>query len=162
MLAIARGGRQSYALSIQDEIKTHGHALTLGVLYTVLNRLERRGLIRHRDGDPAPERGDRPKRYYSLLVLVYGSCGVSCACWTASAPAPTCRREPDMPKQIPDESPSGRATTAPSVLRADWNVLSPSALKRKQRIAGSATCPSSTSARMNALRTYLGTTSLRR
>lgn len=66
MLAIARGGRQSYALSIQDEIKTHGHALTLGVLYTVLSRLERRGLVRHRDGDPTPERGDRPKRYYSL------------------------------------------------------------------------------------------------
>ena len=66
MLAIARGGRQAYALSIQDEIRTHGHALTLGVLYTVLNRLERRGLVRHRDGDPSPERGDRPKRYYSL------------------------------------------------------------------------------------------------
>lgn len=66
MLAISRGGRHAYALSIQDEIKTHGHALTLGVLYTVLNRLERRGLIRHRDGDPAPERGDRAKRYYSL------------------------------------------------------------------------------------------------
>ena len=66
MLAIARGGRQAYALSIQDEIKTHGHALTLGVLYTVLNRLESRGLVRHRDGDPLPARGDRPKRYYSL------------------------------------------------------------------------------------------------
>jgi PadR family transcriptional regulator PadR len=66
MLAIARGGQRSYALSIQDEIKTHGHALTLGVLYTVLNRLEHRGLIRYRDGDPAPERGDRPRRYYTL------------------------------------------------------------------------------------------------
>jgi PadR family transcriptional regulator PadR len=66
MLAIARGGRQAYALSIQDEIKAQGHALTLGVLYTVLNRLERRGLVRHRDGDPTPERGNRPKRYYSL------------------------------------------------------------------------------------------------
>ncbi|HSH07861.1 MAG TPA: helix-turn-helix transcriptional regulator [Burkholderiales bacterium] len=66
MLAIARGGRQAYALSIQDEIKAHGHGLTLGVLYTVLGRLERRGLIRHRDGDPSPERGDRPKRYYAL------------------------------------------------------------------------------------------------
>lgn len=66
MLAIARGGRKAYALSIQDEIKTHGHALTLGVLYTVLNRLEQRGLVRYRDGDPTPERGNRPKRYYSL------------------------------------------------------------------------------------------------
>ena len=43
MLAISRGGRRSYALSIQDEIKVHGHSLTLGVLYTVLGRLERRG-----------------------------------------------------------------------------------------------------------------------
>jgi len=66
MLAIARGGRKAYALSIQDEIKAHGHVLTLGVLYTVLNRLERRGLVRYRDGDPTPERGNRPKRYYSL------------------------------------------------------------------------------------------------
>ena len=66
MLAIARGGKQAYALSIQDEIGTHGHALTLGVLYTVLNRLERRGLVRHSEGDATPERGDRPRRYYSL------------------------------------------------------------------------------------------------
>ena len=66
MLAIARTGKRSYALSIQDEIEAHGHALTLGVLYTVLNRLERRGLVRHREGDPVPERGDRPRRYYSL------------------------------------------------------------------------------------------------
>jgi PadR family transcriptional regulator PadR len=66
MLAIARCGRRAYALSIQEEIEAHGPALTLGVLYTVLGRLERRHLIRHREGDPAPERGDRPRRYYSL------------------------------------------------------------------------------------------------
>lgn len=69
MLAIARGGRRAYALSIQEEIAAHGPALTLGVLYTVLGRLERRHLIRHRDGDPAPERGDRPKRYYALTGI---------------------------------------------------------------------------------------------
>lgn len=66
MLAITRCGRRAYALSIQEEIKAHGHALTLGVLYTVLNRLERRNLVTHRDGDPTPERGDRAKRYYTL------------------------------------------------------------------------------------------------
>ena len=42
MLAIARCGREAYALSIQEELKKHGQPLTLGVLYTVLNRLERR------------------------------------------------------------------------------------------------------------------------
>ena len=66
MLAISRGGRQAYAISIQDEIKLHGPTLSLGVLYTVLGRLERQGLVRHRDGEPTPERGDRPKRFYAL------------------------------------------------------------------------------------------------
>src|SRR5258708_12395771 len=66
MLAMAGWGKQACALGIQDEVKTHGHAFTLGVLSTVLNRLERRQLIRHRDGDPTPERGDRPKRFYAL------------------------------------------------------------------------------------------------
>lgn len=69
MLAITRCGRQAYALSIQEELETHGHGLTLGVLYTVLNRLERRGLISHREGDPTPERGDRPKRFYTLTGI---------------------------------------------------------------------------------------------
>ena len=69
MLAIARGGKQAYALSIQDEMKAHGHSLTLGVLYTVLARLERRQLVRHRDGEATPERGERPKRFYSLTGL---------------------------------------------------------------------------------------------
>lgn len=66
MLAISRCGRQAYGLSIQDEMKAHGHAMTLGVLYTVLARLERRQLVHHRDGDATPERGDRPKRFYAL------------------------------------------------------------------------------------------------
>jgi DNA-binding PadR family transcriptional regulator len=69
MLAIARCGQQAYALSIQEEMKVHGHTLTLGVLYTVLNRLERRELVRHREGDATPERGDRPKRFYALTGL---------------------------------------------------------------------------------------------
>jgi PadR family transcriptional regulator PadR len=66
MLAISRCGREAYALALQKEVKAHGHAFTLGVLYTVLNRLERRQLVRHRDGEPSPERGDRPKRFYAL------------------------------------------------------------------------------------------------
>lgn len=66
MLAISRCGKEAYALALQEEVKMHGHTFTLGVLYTVLNRLERRQLIKHRDGDPTPERGDRPKRFYTL------------------------------------------------------------------------------------------------
>ena len=68
MLAVVRCGRESYALSIQDEIRAHGHSLTLGVLYTVLNRLESRKLIRFREADPTSQRGDRPKRLYALTA----------------------------------------------------------------------------------------------
>jgi PadR family transcriptional regulator PadR len=68
MLAIMRCGRQPYALSIQDEIRTHGHSLTLGVLYTVLNRLESRKLLRFREGEATSQRGDRPKRLYALTA----------------------------------------------------------------------------------------------
>jgi DNA-binding PadR family transcriptional regulator len=66
MLAISRGGKQAYALSIQEEMEAAGHGMTLGVLYTVLSRLERRQLVRYRDGEGTPERGDRPKRFYEL------------------------------------------------------------------------------------------------
>ena len=66
MLAISRCGREAYALALQEEIDRHGHSITLGVLYTVLGRLERRQFIRSRDGDPTSERGDRPKRFFSL------------------------------------------------------------------------------------------------
>jgi DNA-binding PadR family transcriptional regulator len=66
MLAISRCGRQAYALAIQEEIERHGHTLTLGVLYTVLGRLERRQFVQHRDGEATPERGDRPRRFYAL------------------------------------------------------------------------------------------------
>jgi PadR family transcriptional regulator PadR len=69
MLAIMRCGRQPYALAIQDEVKAHGHALTLGVLYTVLNRLESRKLLRFREGEATSQRGDRPKRLYALTAL---------------------------------------------------------------------------------------------
>jgi hypothetical protein len=66
MLAISRCRRQAYALAIQEEIGRHGHTATLGVLYTVLARLERRQLVRHRDGDATPECGDRPKHFCAL------------------------------------------------------------------------------------------------
>ena len=69
MLAIMRCGRQPYALAIQDEIRTHGHSLTLGVLYTVLNRLESRKLIRYREGELTPQRGNRPKRLCELTAV---------------------------------------------------------------------------------------------
>lgn len=67
MLAIRRLRDDAYALTIQDEIKANdGPKLSLGVLYTVLGRLDREGLVKYRDADPTAERGNRPKRLYEL------------------------------------------------------------------------------------------------
>lgn len=41
-----------------------GRAIARGALYTTLDRLEGKGLIRSRMGDASPERGGLPRRHY--------------------------------------------------------------------------------------------------
>lgn len=40
--------------------------LNEGSVYPALKALEREGLLRSFDGEPMPERGGRPRRYYEL------------------------------------------------------------------------------------------------
>lgn len=52
---------------VRDEIDARtGRAPSPGAIYTALSRLERRGLVSSRLGDPTPERGGKRKRHYSL------------------------------------------------------------------------------------------------
>jgi DNA-binding PadR family transcriptional regulator len=61
--ASARLGGEAYGAAIRVEIE---HALgvpcSAGALYTTLDRLEAKGLVQTRMGDPTPQRGGRPKR----------------------------------------------------------------------------------------------------
>jgi len=41
-------------------------AITPGALYTALDRLETKGLLSSRLGDPTPQRGGRAKRYVTV------------------------------------------------------------------------------------------------
>ena len=41
-------------------------SVSRGALYTTLDRLEQKGLLRSRLGDPLPERGGRARRYYTV------------------------------------------------------------------------------------------------
>ena len=41
-------------------------ALSPGAIYTAMDRLERRGFVSSRLGEPTPERGGKRKRYYRL------------------------------------------------------------------------------------------------
>src|SRR5205809_4036426 len=53
----------AYGAAIRQEIEeATRHRCSIGALYTTLDRLETKGLIKTWMGDPTPQRGGRPKR----------------------------------------------------------------------------------------------------
>lgn len=67
LLSILRLADTAYGVSIRAEIAEHtGRSVTPGALYTTLQRLEEKGFVTSRLGDPTPERGGRAKRYYKV------------------------------------------------------------------------------------------------
>lgn len=67
LLAVLRTAADAYGVSIADEIRrTAGRDLTLATIYKTLSRLEAKGLVRAKVGEPTPVRGGKAKRYYTL------------------------------------------------------------------------------------------------
>jgi PadR family transcriptional regulator PadR len=67
LLAILRLGEKAYGVTIGAEItECTGRRPAPGALYTTLDRLEDKGLITSRLGDPTPQRGGRAKRYFTV------------------------------------------------------------------------------------------------
>ena len=67
LLAVMQVGREAYGVPIHDEIQRRaGRDLTLGTIYKTLARLEAKGFVASRLGEPTAERGGRAKRYYAL------------------------------------------------------------------------------------------------
>ena len=67
LYVLLRLGERAYGMSIWQELESRtGEAATIGAVYSTLERLERRGYVSSRIGDPTPERGGRAKRYYSI------------------------------------------------------------------------------------------------
>lgn len=46
-----------------------GRPVTRGALYTALERLETKGCLRSRMGDPTAERGGKARRYFAVTAL---------------------------------------------------------------------------------------------
>ena len=58
---------EAYGNRIRGEIEARtGRTVSPGAIYTALDRLERRGLVASRLGDPTPARGGKRKRHYRL------------------------------------------------------------------------------------------------
>ena len=67
MLALIRLGDEAYGVPICEEIESHsGHDVALGSVYAALERLQDRGLVSSRVGEPTAERGGRAKRYFKV------------------------------------------------------------------------------------------------
>ena len=67
LLAIIRLGDKAYGARMRDEIeRRYGRTVSIGQLYTALNRLEAKGLVSSRLADPTPVRGGRTKRYFHV------------------------------------------------------------------------------------------------
>jgi PadR family transcriptional regulator PadR len=69
LLAVLRLGDDAYAVPVRGAIESRaGRAVARGALYTTLDRLEQKGLLRSRLGDPTAERGGKARRYYSVTA----------------------------------------------------------------------------------------------
>ena len=69
LLAILRLGDEAYGVTIRAELADRaGRTIAPGALYTALERLEAKGIITSRMGDPTPQRGGRAKRYVTVTA----------------------------------------------------------------------------------------------
>ena len=67
LLALIRLGDDAYGVTIREAIEARtGRPISPGALYTALTRMEKRGFVTSRLGEPTPERGGKRKRLYTL------------------------------------------------------------------------------------------------
>lgn len=67
LLTIASMVSEGYSVAICDDLeKRTGRSVKLGVVHSVLNRLEEKGLAKSKLGEATSERGGKRKRYYSV------------------------------------------------------------------------------------------------
>jgi PadR family transcriptional regulator, regulatory protein PadR len=70
LLAILQVDTDAYAVPIREVLEARtARPVARGALYTALERLEAKGILRSRMGDPTPERGGRARRYFTVTPL---------------------------------------------------------------------------------------------
>lgn len=67
LLALVRLRENAYGVTIRRELAERtGRDVSFGAVYTTLERLEQKGYVSSRLGDPTPERGGRAKKYFTI------------------------------------------------------------------------------------------------
>jgi DNA-binding PadR family transcriptional regulator len=69
LFAALRLNPNGYGASIQREIEAcASRSVSLTAVYTTLDRLEHKGFVRSRVGEPTPQRGGRRRKHYVLTA----------------------------------------------------------------------------------------------
>lgn len=69
LLSLLRLDNDAYGMQAQQEIEERtGRDVSIGALYRTLARLERKGYVAHRMGEPTAERGGRAKKYFRVTA----------------------------------------------------------------------------------------------
>lgn len=69
LLAVMQLNTDAYGTTIRDEIERRtGRNMSFGAVYVTLQRLESKGLVASRMGEPTAERGGRAKRFFHVTA----------------------------------------------------------------------------------------------
>jgi|SRR5436190_16249937 PadR family transcriptional regulator len=69
LLALIRLGEDAYGVPISQAIEeSTGRDVLVGSVYAALERLEEKGFVSSKVGEPTPERGGRAKRYFRITA----------------------------------------------------------------------------------------------
>lgn len=69
ILALLRLGDRAYGVTVRQEIEECiSREVSIGAIYATLDRLETKGYVKSKLGDPTPERGGRSKRLFHVTA----------------------------------------------------------------------------------------------
>ena len=67
LLAVARLGDDAYGRAVRSDLAERtGRDYSVGAVYTTLQRLEDKGLLKSRASEPLPVRGGRSRRHFRI------------------------------------------------------------------------------------------------
>jgi len=70
LLAVARLGEGAYGMTIRRELETRlKRSVSIGAVYTTLDRLQEKGFVTSWLGDPTPHRGGRAKKFFRVEAV---------------------------------------------------------------------------------------------
>lgn len=76
LLAVLALGEQAYGVSVQEVIEREtGREVTLGAVYSALERMEHKGLLRSALSGAVRERGGKPRRLFTATAAALRTLG---------------------------------------------------------------------------------------